>query len=203
MRNLNWFCATYFLYQFALYGATAFLPFYIREVGGSPAMVTAMFAAGVVCEVLVMSRVGRWTDMYGRRPALAFSFLLMPLRLLLYIPATGPLWVLAVQTLHGINFGVIGTIAVVFINDLAKDGERGQMQARLLATSAVGLALGPITCGWLADTIGIRMMFALMSIVGLAAAIIFLYGVRESNPAAVPHRNRFVRWLAGTPEKAG
>jgi len=47
-----------------------------------------------------MTQVGRLTDIYGRRPALAIAFLLMPLRLLLYIPATGPLWVLAVQTLH-------------------------------------------------------------------------------------------------------
>jgi hypothetical protein len=58
-------------------------------------------------------------------------------------------------------------------------------------------AIVPMTCGWLADRVGIPNMFALMSIVGMAAAIVFLYGVRESNPDAVPHRYRFVRWLAG------
>jgi MFS transporter, PPP family, 3-phenylpropionic acid transporter len=196
-RNLDWFLLTYFLYSFGLYGASAYLPMYMKQMGASPLLITAMFAGGVVCEVLVMSRVGRWTDTYGRRPALAASFLLMPLRLLLYVPATGPAWIMAVQTLHGINFGIIGTIAVVFVNDLARPGERGALQARLLAAAGIGTALGPVVCGWLVEQIGVRGMFAAMSSVGFLAAGVFLRFVGESNPAAVPHRHGLIRRLSG------
>jgi PPP family 3-phenylpropionic acid transporter len=183
LANLNRFFLAYFLYQFSLYGASAYLPLYMKQLGAKPLWITGMFAAGVISEVLMMSQVGRWTDTYGRRPALAIAFLLMPLRLLLYIPATGPLWVLMVQTLHGINFGIIGTIAIVFVNDQANDTNRGTLQARLTMTAGIGLALGPLTCGWLTEKIGMGGMFAAMSAVGVLAAIVFLTQVRESHPA--------------------
>ena len=146
--NLDRFLVAYFLYQFSLYGASAFLSIYIKSLGASPEQVTAMFAAGVVCEVLVMSQVGRWTDTHGRRPALVAAFLLMPVRLLLYIPAAhlpayGPLWVLGVQTLHGLNFGIVGTIAIVFVNDHATDANRGRLQARLAASAGLGAGTWP------------------------------------------------------------
>lgn len=195
--NLNAFLLSFFLYQLALYGASSFLPFYMKQLGASPGLITAMFAGGVVSEVLVMTRIGRWTDIYGRRPALAFSFLLMPIRLLMYIPAHTPAWVMAVQTLHGLNFGIIGTIAVVFVNDLAGDHERGAKQARLAAAQGMGTAVGPILCGWLSDHAGLQGMFALMSAIGFVAAGLFLTRVRESHTNATTHRNRAVRWLAG------
>jgi PPP family 3-phenylpropionic acid transporter len=181
--NLDYFLLAYFFYQFGLYGASPFLALYMQQLGGSPLLITAMFAAGVICEVLVMTRIGRWTDTYGRRPALAASFLLMPIRLLLYVPATGPLWVLCVQSLHGINFGIVGTMAVVFVNDLAGDANRGALQARLAVTSGLALAIAPLLCGWLSDQIGIRGMFAAMSLVGAAAAVLFVAKVRDSHPS--------------------
>jgi MFS family permease len=149
-----------------------------------------MFAAGVVCEVLVMTRVGRLSDTYGRRPVLAIAFLLMPLRLLCYIPATGPLWVLLVQTLHGLNFGIMGTIAIVFVNDLATDRNRGAFQARLASVGGIALALSPVVGGVLAERMGIGWMFAAMSVLGAAAAWVFLARVRESHPAPAPLADR-------------
>ena len=102
---------------------SGFLPVYMRQLGATGRQITWMFAAGVVCEVLVMMQVGRWTDKNGRKPALLAAFFLMPVRLLLYIPALGPLWVIGVQSLHGLNFGIVGTVSVAFVNDYAKDGK--------------------------------------------------------------------------------
>jgi len=196
------FLLAFFLYQFALYGASAYLSLFLKTLGAPPLAITATFAAGVVCEVLVMTQVGRLTDVYGRRPALALAFLLMPLRLLLYIPATGPAWVLAVQLLHGLNFGIMGTIAVAFVNDGATDANRGAVQARLGAAGGLAIALGPVTCGLLAERFGIGWMFAAMSLVGAAGAWVFLTQVRESHPAPVSpaeHGPRLLRpawsWL--------
>lgn len=195
--NLTAFLVAYSLYNFGLYGASGFLPFYMRQLGATPLMITGMFAAGVICEVLVMTQVGRWTDRYGRRPALALSMLLMPLRLLLYIPATTPAWVMVIQMLHGINFGIVGTIAVVFINDLAPPHERGSYQARQAVASGIAMAIAPIVCGWLSDNFGLRVMFAAMSVVGMASAAVFLTFVRESNHKRETHPNPLIRLLAG------
>jgi len=198
------FLLAFFLYQFALYGASTYLSLFLKTLGAPPLAITATFAAGVVCEVLVMTQVGRLTDVYGRRPALAIAFLLMPLRLLLYIPATGPWWVLAVQTLHGLNFGIMGTIAVAYVNDRATDANRGTLQARLGATGGLAITLGPAACGQIAERLGIGWMFAAMALVGALGAGVFLRYVPESHPAPASSENKgpFLlrpvwRWLAG------
>ena len=184
--NVRWFLLALFLYQFALYGASSYLSLYLKALGATPLWITSVFATGVVCEVLVMRQVGWLTDRYGRRPALAVAFLLMPLRLLAYIPAHTPLAVLLVQALHGLNFGIMGAISVVFINDLATDEGRGAAQARLFGVQGLATALGPIACGLIAQHFGIGWMFAAMSLVGIAGAAVFLLRVHESHPAPLP-----------------
>lgn len=180
--ELRAFLLSFFLYNFALYGASAYLSPFLKALHAGPEWITRVFAAGVVCEVLVMTQVGRFTDIYGRRPALAVAYLLMPIRLLFYIPATGPVWVLIVQTLHGLNFGIMGAIAVVFINDMATDRNRGAAQARLAATQGLANALGPFTCGWIAQQWGYGAMFGAMSAVGAMGAVVFMTRVHESHP---------------------
>jgi MFS transporter, PPP family, 3-phenylpropionic acid transporter len=180
--GLKHFFVAYFCYQFALYGATTYLPLFMKSLGATPREVSLMFAAGVLCEVLVMSQVGRWTDRVGRKPALLSSFILMPIRLLLYIPATSPGWVMAVQALHGINYGIVGTIAVVSVNDWVNDSQRGVAQATLGAVSGAALSLSPALCGWLTEIAGFGGMFATMSAIGVVGAIYLYRKVPESNP---------------------
>ena len=183
--NLRWFLAAFFFYIFALYGASAYIAPYIRSLGGDLRMITGTFAAGVVCEVLVMTRIGRITDKWGRRPALAITFLLLPVRLLLYTLVRNPVQLLFVQLLHGVNFGIMGTIAVVFVNDTASERHRGMAQARLAGVQGLANAIGPATGGILATRFGIPIMFALMAGVAFVSTLIFFLRVRESHPAPV------------------
>ena len=174
------FLQAFFLYELSLYGASAYLSLFMKGLGATPLWITVTFASGVLCEVLVMTRVGLLSDLHGRRPILAVAFVVMPLRLLCYIPATGPLWVLVVQLLHGLNFGIMGAIAVVLVNDLASDGERGTAQARLAGVGGLAVALGPALCGVIAQRLGIGAMFAAMAVVGAVGAALFLTRVPES-----------------------
>ena len=173
------FLISFFLYQFALDGASAYLSLFMKALGATPLWITAVFASGVVCEVLVMSRIGRLSDEHGRKPILAVAFILMPIRLLCNIPATGPLWVLGVQLLHGLNFGIMGAIAVAYVNDVATDRARGAAQAALASTGGLAVAIGPAVCGLIAHRFGLGWMFAAMSVVGFLGALVFLIWVRE------------------------
>lgn len=181
-RGIVHFFVAFFLYQFALYGATSYLPLFMKSLGSTPRQISLMFAAGVLCEVAVMSQVGRWTDQRGRKPALTLAFLLMPLRLLLYIPATSPAWVMVVQSLHGLNFGIVGTLAVVYVNDGVTDQQRGTAQAAITAVSGSALSLSPALCGWLAECYGFGAMFGAMSAIGALGALYLLLRVPESLP---------------------
>ncbi|MBC7807963.1 MAG: MFS transporter [Akkermansiaceae bacterium] len=199
--NRRRFLLSFLLYQISLYGASAYLSLFLSELNAAPTWLTATFAAGVLCEVLIMTQVGRWTDAHGRRPAMLFSFLLLPLRLLMYIPATGPLWVLLVQSLHGFNFGILGTIAVVFVNDTADPEKRGAAQAELAATLGLGNSIGPIVCGYLVERHGLGTMFGAMSVLAVVAVLLFCAFVGESHAAPngdfVNRMPRFLRkpWL--------
>lgn len=193
--NLRWFILAYFLYVFALYGASNFLSIYMREVGGTPIWITGMFAGGVICEVMVMRLSGRFSDRYGRRPLLALTFGLLPARMMLYVLAANPPGVLLVQLLHGINFGIMGAISVALINDLATDQTRGQAQARLSMATGLATAIAPILLGSVAEAAGLRGMFALASGLALVAALVFLLRVEETHEDCRPLAGRGPEWL--------
>ncbi len=184
-QNLNRFLRAYFLFIFAYTGSGAYLSLYLKGLGATPLWITLVFATGVLCEAIIMSQVGRLSDRFGRRPLLAIAFIFMPIRLLLYIPATGPLWVLAVQTIHGINFGIVVAVAVAFVNDLCTEQNRGATQAKMAGTAGMAAALGPAAGGWIAQTLGIPWTFGLMACAAGVGAGLFLWKVQESHLRAL------------------
>ena len=182
-RNLQIFLVAFFLYSFAMGGVISYLGLFMKQLHESPQMISTTFAVGVISEVLVMVQIGRLSDRFGRRPALAVAFLALPVRLLLYIPATGALWIMVVHAMHGLNFGIMGAIAVVFVNDLASQANRGVAQARLAAAQGLAASVAPVTGGFLADHVGMGWMFALMAVIAAGAAVLFLTQVHESHPS--------------------
>jgi PPP family 3-phenylpropionic acid transporter len=194
-RNLRRFLRAYFLYAFAFTGGAAYLSLHLRSMGATPLWITFVFATGVLCEALLMPRAGRLSDRFGRRPLLALSFLLMPVRLLLYAVAGAPLWILMIQSLHGINFGIMGTVGVAFVNDLCSEENRGATQARMAGTGGLATALGPVTGGFLSQAVGLPWTFALMAVVAAWGAGLFLWKVGESHPKPAPLYPRGPAWL--------
>lgn len=178
--NLFWFLISFAIYNMALYGASSFLSLYMKQLGANALWITGTFAAGVVCEVLVMRHSGRLADRHGRRPLLMVTFLLLPVRLTLYALMTSPIGVLMVQLLHGLNFGIMGAVAVAFVNDLATDQTRGQLQGRLAAAGGLATAVAPIGLGIVAEGRGLPAMFLVAAGIAAVGALVFTLFVRES-----------------------
>lgn len=196
--NLKWFLVCYFLYQFTLYGASTYLSLFMKSMTNNYAWVTAMFAGGVVIEVLVLRVSGRFSDMFGRRPLLVFTYVLLPIRLALYALCFAPYQVFLVQLLHGLNFGIMGAISVVLINDLCTDENRGQAQARLAVASGFAASISPIALGWLCDLFGYRGMFLAVAGLAFVAAAILILKLEETHPSARLLADRGpdkLRWL--------
>ncbi|RYG40026.1 MFS transporter, partial [bacterium] len=190
------------LYNLALYGATGFLPIFMKSLGATGPWITWAFTGGVIIEVLVMRQAGRLSDKYGRRPILAAAFILLPIRLILYVPATGPAWIVAVQALHGINFGIMGAVAVAFSNDLASDVSRGHAQARLAVTQGLASAIGPLLFGIVAEKAGLPWMFAAAAGIAAVAAWVLLGRVEDSHPEPAPLGKR-LQWLSAPSSRRG
>ncbi len=176
------FLIAFFLYNFALNGMLAYLSLYLKQLGAAPLWITGVWAAGVFMEILMMSQSGQLSDRFGRRPLLLIPFLVLPLRLLLLVPASGALWVLPVQMLEGLGFGIIGTVSVAFVNDLAPARSRGSAQGLLFATMGLAMALAPLVGGAISQAWNIRAMFAIMAVVAALGALVFWRFVGESHP---------------------
>ncbi len=182
--NLKRFLAVDFLYIISLYGATNFISIFMMHVGGRGLFLSCVFLPGVISEALVMRYSGAFSDRYGRRPVLAISYILLPFRLLLYSVAFNPWWVLGAQTLHGLNFGIVGAVAIAFVNDQADHRTRGALQAQLSMITATAGAVGPALMGLIADHYGLPAMFQVAAGLAVVALIIFVLFVGESNPHA-------------------
>jgi MFS family permease len=183
LRRLRPFLAAYFLYLLSLYGASQFLGIFVKDLGADPIWVPLMFAGGVVVEVLVMLRAGILSDRFGRKPLLIVSFAVLPVRMLLYAWAATPSAVAAIQLLHGINFGIVGIVAVVLANDLAHDGNRGAAQARLAAAAGISSALGPVMFGRIVQHAGFDACFLTSAGIAVVALAILIWLVRETHEA--------------------
>jgi PPP family 3-phenylpropionic acid transporter len=178
------FLLAFAFYQGALYGVSANLPIYLTEVlHAKPSDLGVFFAFGVVTEVLVMFQVGKFTDRTGRRPALLLAFCLLPLRLIAYNFAPTPLWAAVVQSLHGLNFGIVGAIAIAYINDCSEESKRGSEQARLAVTAGIATAFSMWLCGWMMQSYGFPAMFFTMSAVASIGGLILFLFVDESHPS--------------------
>jgi PPP family 3-phenylpropionic acid transporter len=182
--NLRRFLAVDFLYVIALYGATNFISLFMQHVGGKGLFLSCVFLPGVIAESLVMRFSGAYSDRYGRRPVLAISYVLLPFRLLMYSVATSPWWVLGAQSLHGFNFGIVGAVAIAFVNDQANHRTRGVLQAQLAMVTATAGAIGPALMGFVSDRYGLPVMFQVAAALALVATVIFLLFVNESNEHA-------------------
>jgi len=182
--NLKRFLAVDFLYIVSLYGATNFISIFMMHVGGRGLFLSCVFLPGVIGEALVMRFSGAFSDKYGRRPVLAISYVLLPFRLLMYSVAINPWWVLGAQSLHGLNFGIVGAVAIAFVNDQADHRTRGALQAQLSLVTASAGAVGPALMGLVADRYGLPVMFQVAAGLAFLATIIFALFVNESNEHA-------------------
>jgi MFS transporter, PPP family, 3-phenylpropionic acid transporter len=206
--NLRRFLVAYFFYSFALYGAFGFISIYLKQLGASGLEITGSFSMGVLFEILVMGRSGRFSDRFGRRPALVIAFLVLPIRLLLYVPATGPIWITFVNMLHGLNFGIVGAVTVAFANDLAADRTYGHAQSRLAAVMGFASAIGPIALGIVAHYAGLRAMFGVASIIASFGAAGLFFGVEDSHQGSASIADRaptlfrpVLRWFDHPPNR--
>ena len=186
-RALCWFLAASLLVRVSSGTHVTFFTLYLRELGIGEGLAGVAWAVGVAAEVGVM---------------LAWPFLLrrVPLRLLLALGfgATAVRWVavtltgspvllVAIQTLHGLTFGVTYLASVHLMDSEAPPALRTSGQA-LYAAVAFGLAglLGNGLAGLLAERLALATIFRLSGLVAVLGTVLFRVTVRVPTAAAAP-----------------
>jgi MFS family permease len=135
----------------------AFLPLYARDIGvGS---IGFYYVAAGITSIIIRPLIGARSDTMGRGPALAVGFVAQFIGFLLILAAQnlGMILVGGVFTSFGMALNNSSTTALAM--DLANPARRGKAMATFSISFQLGVGVGSIIAGGLADLVGYRGMY--------------------------------------------
>jgi multidrug resistance protein len=119
------------------------LPFYTLELGGSGLVVGLLVSSFSVAQLLSAPIWGRFSDKYGRRPALLIGLGAATLAYVVFAFSTS-LWMLfASRLVQGAGGGTVGVIQA-YVADATKPEQRARSLGWLSAATNLGVTIGPV-----------------------------------------------------------
>lgn len=116
-----------------------------------------------VAETPVMAYSGMLIQRAGILPLLALVLAAYGTRLVLYYFTTDPGWILAIEPLHGITFGLGWPSSVHYADEYAPPAARATVQGMLGSTYAgLGVGAGAILAGVLSNYLALSQVFLAM-----------------------------------------
>jgi multidrug resistance protein len=160
------------------------MPFYARSLGASALMVTILIISFTAAQLVSAPMWGRFSDRYGRRPALLVGLGAAAIAYVVFALANS-LWLLLLSRMvQGAGGGTVGVIQA-YVADTTEPKNRARALGWLSAATNVGVALGP-PLGSLALLMGPRgpgLVAAGLCITNMIFAWNFLSESREVHPA--------------------
>ena len=119
------------------------LPFYAKSMGGGGTVVGALVASFAIAQLMSSPMWGRFSDKYGRRPALLVGLGASALAYVIFAYA-GSLWLLFLSRIvQGAGGGTVGVIQA-YVTDAVEPKDRARALGWLSAATNAGVAIGPV-----------------------------------------------------------
>jgi len=118
------------------------LPFYAREMGGGSLVVAILMGAFTASQLLSAPLWGRFSDRYGRRPALLVGLTAAGCAYVVFAFATSIWLLLLSRVVQGAGGGTVGVIQA-YVADSVEPQNRAKALGWLSAATNVGVAIGP------------------------------------------------------------
>jgi MFS family permease len=119
------------------------LPFYALELGGGGLVVGLLVSSFSIAHLLSAPFWGRFSDRYGRRPALLWGLAAAMLGYIVFAFATS-LWLLLLSRIvQGAGGGTVGVIQA-YVTDATEPQNRARSLGWLSAATSVGVTIGPV-----------------------------------------------------------
>jgi MFS family permease len=130
---------------------TPLYPIYERELGFGGVMVTCIFAAYAVGVAAALVLFGRLSDQVGRRAVLLPGLVVAAISSAVFlIPGDVPTLFVG-RVLSGLSAGIFTGTATATLVDLAPEGRQQRYSLLAAAVNMLGLGLGPVLAGVLAQ----------------------------------------------------
>ena len=118
------------------------LPFYATKLGASATVVGILIAAFSIAQLASAPLWGRFSDRYGRRPALLVGLLVSAVAYVIFAYAS-TLWLLLLsRVVQGLGGGTIGVVQA-YVADASDPKDRAKSLGWLSAATSFGAVVGP------------------------------------------------------------
>lgn len=170
------------------------LPFYAKTLGAGGAVVGLLVSSFSVAQLLSAPVWGRFSDRYGRRPALMVGLGASAVAYVVFAYADS-LWLLFLSRIvQGAGGGTVSVIQA-YVADATRPEDRAKSLGWLSAATNAGVALGPVIGSWVQlwskNTPG--LVAAALCVVNMVFASKYLTEIRKptgAGPKATPKGSR-------------
>jgi PPP family 3-phenylpropionic acid transporter len=172
----------------------SYLSIYLTEIGGTVQLVGTASVIGAASELPVMVFGRRLLDRFSSRNIFVLAVAVYLLRLGLYSIPPALSWVVFVQLLHGMSFGLYLMAAVTLMHELA-GRERAATAQALFSSTALGFGAitGSLVGGALLDPIGAVGIFRVSTVGMLLALAVCIFGVRAAARSVAEQKSQASR----------
>lgn len=128
------------------------LPYYATEYGASALVVGLLISAFSIAQLVCAPIWGRFSDRYGRRPAILAGLAITAAAYVLFAFANSVPLLLVARLVQGMGGGTIGVVQA-YVADASSPAERTKSLGWLTAVTSLGAVAGP-ALGSALDTLG-------------------------------------------------
>ncbi|MGK7924815.1 MAG: MFS transporter [Spirulina sp.] len=168
------------------------LPLYIESLGANQQQVGLVMGSFAIGLLLLRGLLGQWADRRSRKLVIqigAIAVALAPFAYLTisYLPALA-----AVRALHGISVAGMTTGYSTLVVELSPPEKRGELLGAMMMVLPLGMGLGPVLGGYIAELAGYSVLFIVSGILGIFT-VIFASQIREvtRSPSISPLKKPF------------
>ncbi len=156
------------------------LPAYLTSLGG-PEYKGLIISLFTVTAMLSRPFSGKMADKMGRIPVMIFGTSVCFFSSLMYPAVSTVFGFLLLRLVHGFSTGFTPTGLTTYLADIIPANKRGEAMGLLGTAGTVGMAVGPVVGGAVANNFGLDAMFYTSS--GFAVvSILILSGIKETLP---------------------
>lgn len=156
------------------------LPLFGDSLGLGPGEIGLVLTIMAGINLAFVRTAGVFIDRYGRKAVIVPSALLTAVALAIFPLSYNHVTFIAFAALWGLGTAFIGPAPAAYAADIAPQGQSGMTMGLFKTFGDVGVTLGPLVLGWLADAFGYTTAFRANAALFALAGLLFATLARET-----------------------